>query len=121
MDDDALYRSGGRTAHPAGLTVDELNATGPATADVEDDGQLGQGNTNHVGDDETPASVGPIDLGGPVKQVDAGAILLRSRDESGARRSDELEIIAQRSDGAHAYHRVSPFLASTVMRDGWAM
>ncbi|HPB23821.1 MAG TPA: hypothetical protein PLL48_16020 [Novosphingobium sp.] len=26
MDDDALYRSGGRTAHPAGLTVDELNA-----------------------------------------------------------------------------------------------
>lgn len=36
------------------------------------DGQLGQGNTNHVGDDETPASVGPIDLGGPVKQVDAG-------------------------------------------------
>jgi alpha-tubulin suppressor-like RCC1 family protein len=36
------------------------------------DGQLGQGNTNNVGDDETPASVGPIDLGGPVKQVDAG-------------------------------------------------
>ena len=54
-------------------------------------------------------------------QVDAGAILLRSRDESGARRSEELEVMAQRSDGAHAYHRVSPFLASTVMRDGQAV
>lgn len=54
-------------------------------------------------------------------QVDAGAILLRSRDEAGLRRSDELEIISQRSDGDHAYHRVSPFLASTVMRDGQAV
>lgn len=35
-------------------------------------GQLGYGNTNNIGDDETPASVGPIDLGGPVKQIDAG-------------------------------------------------
>ncbi len=35
-------------------------------------GQLGYGNTTNIGDDETPASVGPLDLGGPVKQVDAG-------------------------------------------------
>ena len=54
-------------------------------------------------------------------QVDAGAILLRQRDESGARRSEELEVVASRSDGAHAYHRVSSFLASTVMRDGQAV
>lgn len=35
-------------------------------------GQLGYGNTMNIGDDETPGSIGPIDLGGPVKQVDAG-------------------------------------------------
>ncbi len=52
---------------------------------------------------------------------DAGAILLRRRDETGARRSEELEIVASRSDGAHDYHRVSAFLASTVMRDGQAV
>jgi Nif-specific regulatory protein len=54
-------------------------------------------------------------------QVDAGAILLRRRDESGARRSEELEVVASRSDSDHAYHRVSTFLASTVMRDGQAV
>ena len=54
-------------------------------------------------------------------QVDAGAILLRGRDASGARRSEELEIVASRSDSTHAYHRVSSFLASTVMRDGQAV
>jgi Nif-specific regulatory protein len=53
--------------------------------------------------------------------VDAGAILLRRRDETGARRSEELEVVASRSDGEHAYHRVSAFLASTVMRDGQAV
>ena len=52
---------------------------------------------------------------------DAGAILLRRRDESGARRSEELEVVASRSDSTHAYHRVSAFLASTVMRDGQAV
>ncbi|BBO33197.1 sigma 54-interacting transcriptional regulator [Lacipirellula parvula] len=54
-------------------------------------------------------------------QVDAGAILLRSRDERGVRNSEELEIVASRSDGVHAYHRVSSFLAATVMRDGQAV
>src|SRR5690606_16984523 len=35
-------------------------------------GQLGYGNTINVGDDETPASVGVVQVGGPAKQVDAG-------------------------------------------------
>jgi alpha-tubulin suppressor-like RCC1 family protein len=35
-------------------------------------GQLGYGNTNNVGDDETPASVGVVQLGGPVRHIDAG-------------------------------------------------
>jgi transcriptional regulator with GAF, ATPase, and Fis domain len=54
-------------------------------------------------------------------QVDAGAILLRRRDASGARSSEELEVLASRSDSVHNYHRVSTFLASTVMRDGQAV
>lgn len=53
--------------------------------------------------------------------VDAGGVLLRKRDETGERRSEELEVVASRSDGAHSYHRVSPFLASTVLRDGQAV
>jgi Nif-specific regulatory protein len=53
--------------------------------------------------------------------VDAGAILLRGRDASGARRSEELEVVASRSDSSHTYHRVSTFLAATVMRDGQAV
>lgn len=35
-------------------------------------GQLGYGNTANVGDDETPASVGPVDLGGFVTQIAVG-------------------------------------------------
>jgi len=35
-------------------------------------GQLGYGNTDHVGDDETPASAGDVSVGGPVTQVAAG-------------------------------------------------
>ena len=54
-------------------------------------------------------------------QVDAGAILLRKRDDSGDRSGDELEVIASRSDSDHSYHRVSPFLTSTVLRDGQAV
>ncbi len=54
-------------------------------------------------------------------QVDSGAILLRQRDAKGERRGEELEVVASRSDCEHAYHRVSPFLASTVLRDGQAV
>jgi len=53
--------------------------------------------------------------------VDAGAILLRQRDDSGVRKSEELEVIASRSDSNHSYHHVSPFLTSTVLRDGQAV
>ena len=35
-------------------------------------GVLGYGNTENVGDDEVPASVGPVELGGPAVQVSAG-------------------------------------------------
>ncbi len=53
--------------------------------------------------------------------VDAGAILLRQRDESGDRNREELEVLASRSDSVHSYHRVSPFLTSTVLREGQAV
>ena len=54
-------------------------------------------------------------------QIDAGAVILRRRDETGARQSDELEVVASRSDSEHAYHRVSAFLATTVLREGQAV
>jgi transcriptional regulator with GAF, ATPase, and Fis domain len=54
-------------------------------------------------------------------QVDAGAVLLQSRAPSAQRPAGNLEVIASRSDSPHRYHRVSHFLASTVMRDGQAV
>jgi transcriptional regulator with GAF, ATPase, and Fis domain len=54
-------------------------------------------------------------------QVDAGAVLLQSRVPSVERPSGSLDVIASRSDSPHRYHRVSHFLASTVMRDGQAV
>jgi alpha-tubulin suppressor-like RCC1 family protein len=36
-------------------------------------GRLGYGNTDTVGDNETPGSVGPVDVGGAVAKVSAGA------------------------------------------------
>ncbi len=38
-----------------------------------DEGQLGYGNTDSVGDDESPASAGEVDVGGSVLQVACGA------------------------------------------------
>ena len=35
-------------------------------------GRLGYGNTNDIGDNETPASAGDVDVGGTVIQIDAG-------------------------------------------------
>ena len=49
---------------------------------------------------------------------DAGGVLLRRRTSSGARDSNQLELLASRSDSSHGYHKVSPFLSSTVLRDG---
>lgn len=54
-------------------------------------------------------------------RVDSGAILIRERDTRGERTSEELEVVASRSDCDHSYHRVSQFLSSTVMRDGQAV
>lgn len=54
-------------------------------------------------------------------QVDAGAVLLRTRIKTGKKSLDNLEVISSRSDSPHRYHRVSQFLASTVMRDGQAV
>ncbi|HWB74309.1 MAG TPA: hypothetical protein VG755_05125 [Nannocystaceae bacterium] len=36
------------------------------------DGQLGYGGTAHIGDDELPSSVGPVDVGGVATRVTAG-------------------------------------------------
>ena len=36
------------------------------------DGRLGYGNTSSIGDDETPGSVAPVDLGGPATAITAG-------------------------------------------------
>jgi cysteine-rich repeat protein len=39
---------------------------------IGESGQLGYGNTNNIGDDETPASAGNVNVGGPVTQIAAG-------------------------------------------------
>lgn len=49
------------------LTSGAVRCWGLAT-----DGMLGYGNTNNIGDDETPASAGDVDVGGPVQQIAAG-------------------------------------------------
>jgi len=36
------------------------------------EGRLGYGNTNNIGDNETPASAGDVDVGGPAVAVTAG-------------------------------------------------
>lgn len=53
--------------------------------------------------------------------VDAGAVLLAPRDKRGIPGEDVLEVIASRSDNEPNYHRVSRFLAATVLRDGEAV
>ena len=50
-------------------------------------------------------------------QVDAGAILL-IRDGSSQPAADSLEVISSRTDSEYAYHNVSSFMSSTVMREG---
>ncbi len=53
--------------------------------------------------------------------VDAGAVLLFPRDYRGKPVAEALEIAASRSDTDLRYHRISPFLASTVLREGEAI
>ena len=54
-------------------------------------------------------------------QTDAGAVLLLPANVQAPPRGEQLEIIASRSSSEHRYHRVSDFLASTVMREGEAV
>ncbi len=54
-------------------------------------------------------------------QTDAGAVLLLPPNAEGSTRGELLEIVASRSSSSHQYHRVSDFLASTVIREGEAV
>src|SRR6185369_17045588 len=49
-------------------------------------GELGHGNVENIGDDETPASAGDIDVGGIVTNVDAGFLHVCATLESGSAR-----------------------------------
>ncbi|MEX0819344.1 MAG: sigma 54-interacting transcriptional regulator, partial [Pirellulaceae bacterium] len=53
--------------------------------------------------------------------VDAGAVLVGPRTEETTPTHDALEVVASRTDGDMRYHRVTEFLASTVLRDGEAV
>jgi alpha-tubulin suppressor-like RCC1 family protein len=80
---------GGRTPPSSGPVVDlggkaiQITAGGGHTCALLEDktvrcwgvvgnGQLGYGDLEPVGDDETPAEKGPVDVGGPVVQISAG-------------------------------------------------
>ena len=54
-------------------------------------------------------------------QVDSGALLVLPRNYEGEPNSDDLEMVAARTDSSLPYHRVSSFLASTVLREGEAV
>ena len=54
-------------------------------------------------------------------KVDAGAVLLAPRDKSGPIAASDLEVVAARTDLEPRYHRVSNFLAGTVLREGEAV
>ncbi len=54
-------------------------------------------------------------------QTDAGALLLFPPNHQGEPSGEDLEVVASRSSSPHRYHRVSNFLASTVMREGEAV
>ena len=64
-------------------------------------------------------AIGTLALGGLAEgtQTDAGALLLLPHGFEGEPRADALELVASRSSSAHKYERVSPILASTVMRE----
>lgn len=53
--------------------------------------------------------------------VDAGAVWVLPRDQKGEASADALEQVGSRSDTQQPYYRVSPFLASTVLREGEAV
>lgn len=53
--------------------------------------------------------------------VDAGAVLLLPREFEGSPSEESLEVVASRTDRDPKYHRVSSFLATTVLREGEAV
>ncbi|MBX7071661.1 MAG: sigma 54-interacting transcriptional regulator [Pirellulales bacterium] len=53
--------------------------------------------------------------------ADTGAVLLLPRDYVGDPKEPQLEVMASRGNGDTPYHRVSSFLATTVLRDGEAV
>ncbi|MBN8626845.1 MAG: sigma 54-interacting transcriptional regulator [Planctomycetes bacterium] len=54
--------------------------------------------------------------------VDAGAVLLLRRNATaGELRDADLEVVASQSSTSLPYHRISPFLAATVLREGEAV
>jgi Nif-specific regulatory protein len=54
-------------------------------------------------------------------QIDAGALLLLPRDWQGEPIGSALEVVASRTETELPYHRISHFLASTVLREGEAV
>ncbi len=54
-------------------------------------------------------------------KVDAGAVLLAPREKAARVEATDLEVVATRTDVEPRYHRVSTFLANTVLREGEAV
>ncbi|MEQ8787175.1 MAG: sigma 54-interacting transcriptional regulator [Pirellulaceae bacterium] len=53
--------------------------------------------------------------------VDAGGVLLVPRDTGEAKSVHDLQVVASRTDNRPSYHRVTNFLAMTVLREGEAV
>ncbi len=53
--------------------------------------------------------------------IDAGAVYLLPRDFQGTPTGEDLSAIASRTEGDFKYHRLSQFLATTVLREGEAV
>ena len=54
-------------------------------------------------------------------QMDAGGLLLLRRGATGEPSAADLDLVASRTDTESPYHRVSPFLAATVLRESEAV
>ncbi|QDU92690.1 sigma 54-interacting transcriptional regulator [Lignipirellula cremea] len=54
-------------------------------------------------------------------KIDAGAVLLAPRELEGEIKADDLQVIATRTDSGAGYHRISNFIAETVLREGEAV
>ncbi|HTN75797.1 MAG TPA: sigma 54-interacting transcriptional regulator [Pirellulaceae bacterium] len=70
-----------------------------------------------------PPSVAKLALDGlfEATHVDAGAVLLLPREGSGLPDAGQLQVLASRTDVQPSYHRLSAFLAETVLREGEAV